>query len=120
MTKTSDPTRNERTFIPLVDITETDNAVTIEADMPGVGQDGVRVILENDTLSLWGEVSRDERSGYSLVGREYEVGNYHRTFFVSQAIDREAIEASMKDGVLHVTLMKAKQAGAKRITVKAA
>jgi HSP20 family protein len=103
-------TRQERMFLPAVDIHETDQAVVVEADMPGVAADGIDVTVENDTLTIHGRVAGEAPEGYQPAYSEYDTGDYHRTFALSNKIDAEAIEATMRNGVLTLTLPKVRPA----------
>ncbi len=112
-------TRECPCYIPRADIYETDDHIVIVADMPGATADSVEILLEKDILTISSNVDLPQYSGYSLVYREYEVGDYQRRFKLSDAIDRERIEALVKDGVLRLTLPKAVPAKAKKISVRA-
>ena len=113
-------TRTRRVFIPKVDIYETGEAVILLADMPGVNEDSVDITLEKNILTIKGFVNHEEEEGYGLAYGEYNVGNYERTFALSDEVDRNQIEAAMKDGVLELTLPKAEMARTRKIAVKAA
>jgi HSP20 family molecular chaperone IbpA len=112
-------TRTRRVFIPRVDIYETDDAVILLADMPGVNDDSVDITLEKNILTVTGYLA-NERENYGLAYREYREGDYERTFALSDEVDRNQIEATMKDGVLKLTLPKAEEMKARKITVKSA
>ncbi len=111
--------RETKAFLPSADILETDEAILLRLDMPGVTESDVAITLEKNVLSLRGVVSAEAPEGYSLSYREYETGDYERSFSVSDAIDQERIEASMQNGVLTLTLPKAAPAKTRRISVKA-
>lgn len=113
-------TRTRRVFIPKVDIYETGEAVILLADMPGVNEDSVDITLEKNILSIKGYVNLEGEEGYGLAYNEYTVGDYERTFALSDEVDRNEIEAAMKDGVLQLTLPKAEMAKTRKIAVKAA
>jgi len=106
------------TFIPQVDIYEDKNGITVLADMPGVGKDGVSIDLHEDQLTINGKVALAGNKE-TFLHKEYEVGNYFRQFTLSDAIDREKITAKMADGVLTLTLPKAEKAVPKKIEVTA-
>lgn len=110
-------TRSERVFTPAVDIYETDNDISLIADMPGVDKKSVDITLENNILTLEGHVTQEKPEGYELSYNEYQIGDYQRSFKVSDAIDRDKISASVKEGVLYVTLPKAEPAKARKIKV---
>jgi HSP20 family protein len=110
-------TRSERVFTPAVDIYEDDDTITLIADMPGVDKESVDITLENNVLMIEGHVQPDHPEGYELSYSEYQVGDYQRSFRISDAIDRDKIGAKVKDGVLYVTLPKAEPAKARKIKV---
>ncbi|WP_299029103.1 Hsp20/alpha crystallin family protein [uncultured Thermanaerothrix sp.] len=111
--------RARRILAPAVDIIETHDDILILADMPGVNQDNVEVTLEKNILTIRGTVQSHAPQGYNLDYAEYEGGDYERTFTLTEDIDREKIEALMKQGVLHLRLPKAGPARVRRIPVKA-
>jgi HSP20 family molecular chaperone IbpA len=112
-------TRECPCYIPRADIYETDEQIVVVADMPGATPDSVEILLEKDFLALSSNVDLPDYAGYTLVYGEYEVGDYQRRFKLSDAIDREQIEAVVRDGVLQLTLPKAAPAKAKKISVRA-
>lgn len=112
--------RNVKTFVPRVDIYETKEALFLIADMPGVDEKTVDVELEKNVLTISGRVENGKVKDYSLVFSEYEVGDYERTFTLSDEIDREKIKASVKQGVLRLELPKAEKVKPKKITINAA
>jgi len=113
-------TRPGAFFQPAVDIFETPEELTLVADMPGVPPDGVDIDLEGDELSIEGRVKAEGYEGLKPLYVEYGVGGYYRRFTLGEMIDREAIKAQLRNGVLVVKLPKAERARARRITVEAA
>lgn len=112
-------TEDTPTFLPRVDIIETEQQLEVTADMPGVDQDSVSVDLEGKVLTIRGKYRLEAPEGYSLVYQEYRSGSYERAFTVGEQIDREKIEATVRNGVLRLVLPKAKEAQPRRITVRA-
>jgi len=110
-------TRNVPVFIPAVDIYETEQELTLMADMPGVPIESVDINLEGEQLTIRGAVPQSDGVGRILL-KEYAVGDYYRQFTLSNDIDREKIQASMKDGVLKLVLPKAEAAKPRKIEVK--
>jgi HSP20 family molecular chaperone IbpA len=110
-------TRPGRTYVPNVEIRETDDALWLWADMPGVAQNSVDVRLENGVLSIEGEVQMDDYADLAPAYTEYNVGNFRRTFRLSTAIDAEHIEAKMNGGVLELHIPKAEEARPQRIPI---
>ncbi len=111
-------TRETVCFVPRMDIYERDGSIEVVADMPGVSEDAVDITLERDVLTIEGYVESEYPQRYGLTYAEYRVGDYQRRFTLPDQIDREEIDASMKDGVLRLHLPKAEPA-AKKIAVKA-
>ena len=105
-------------FLPPADICETNDAIVVMTEMPGVGTDGVDITLERRVLTIRGRSSANEHTGYQRVYNEYADGDYERVFTLSEAIDRDKIEATLRDGVLHLVLPKAEPARARKIELK--
>jgi HSP20 family molecular chaperone IbpA len=110
-------TRPGRTFVPHVDIRETADALWLWADTPGVDQSSIDVRLENGWLSIEGRVSAADYADLAPLYTEYNVGNFVRSFRISDAIDAERVRARMTDGVLELELPKAASARPRRIPV---
>ena len=119
-TNSVETTPSSKLFVPQVDILESENQILLIADLPGVDQENLDVTLEKNVLTLRGTVKPHGPEGYQLAYAEYEVGNFERAFTVSNDIDRQGIEAVVKDGVLRLTLPKAKHAVLQKIAVKTA
>lgn len=113
-------TRARKAYIPRADIYETGDDIFVVADMPGVDENSIDLTLEKNILTINGYVEPAEPENYSLAYAEYEVGDYQRSFTLSNQIDQEKIEASVKNGVLRLRLPKAGPAKARKIMVKAA
>jgi len=118
------PSRAERTssrptFLPAVDIYESEKDTVLVADMPGVDDKSVNIELEGGVLTVTGEVSDEKCEGHDLVYAEYRVGDYQRSFRLADTVDRDKIGASVKNGVLRIVLPKAEQALPKKIQVNA-
>ena len=111
-------TQRRPVFIPAVDIFENKEALVLIADMPGVTNDGVEIHLEDSELTIRGRVTEEEQN-LTPVYTEYRSGDYYRSFTLSNVIDQQKIEASMKDGVLKIFLPKAETAKPRQITVEA-
>ena len=106
-----------RSYVPNVEIRETDDSLWLWADMPGVEQGSVDVHLENGVLSIQGEVNMDDYADLAPAYTEYNVGNFKRSFRLSTVIDTEHIEAKMESGVLELQLPKAEEARPQRIPI---
>ncbi len=113
-----EPTKAEKQFVPAVDIFETDEAVTVIAEMPGVPKEKVEINLEEGRLTIKGSCLCDIGENETVLLKEYESGSYFRQFSVSEAIDQEKISATMTNGVLTLVLPKIAPAKPKRIEVR--
>jgi HSP20 family molecular chaperone IbpA len=112
-------TWSKRTYSPQVDILERKEDIVVIADMPGVDETSVDINLEKNVLSIYGRVEEEEFRGYSPAYTEYGIGDYERVFTLSDEIDREKIDASVKNGVLTIVLPKAEKMKSRKIAVKA-
>ncbi len=112
-------TRAGRFFLPEVDIEELNDSLKLFADMPGVKQSDVEVTLDKGTLTIVGTVSTEVYQKLTPLYTEYNVGNYFRQFELNEDIDAQRINASMRDGVLELTLPKSERARPQRIEVNA-
>jgi HSP20 family molecular chaperone IbpA len=110
----------QRTFSPRVDIYESNDNVVLLAEMPGVSETGIEITLEKNDLTIRGEFQHIELEGYRAAHIEYPTGNFERTFKLSDEVDRDNIEATIKNGLLTLVLPKAEIAKAKKIAVKSA
>ncbi|HSG16614.1 MAG TPA: Hsp20/alpha crystallin family protein [Anaerolineae bacterium] len=112
-------TRASRVYVPRVDIYSEEEGVTIVADMPGVDENNVDILLEKDVLTISGFVTSEEPEGFDLSYNEYGVGDFRRSFTLMEEIARDKIEASISNGVLRVYLPKAPESQARKIAVQA-
>lgn len=115
----AEQTKPGRFFTPDVDIFETDRALTLLADMPGVTPEHLTLDLRDDTLTITGEVTPEKQTTEKLLLFEYDTGTYYRQFSLSQIINKDKIDAQLKDGVLRLTLPKVEKAAPRKITVNA-
>ncbi len=115
----AEPTKPGKTFLPAVDIFETDTQITVIADIPGVRADDLDIDLRENVLTLAGEVHPRESAEEQGVMREYDTGTYFRRFTLSEVIDQTGIDAKLEDGVLRLSLPKVAKAKPRKITVKA-
>jgi len=111
-------TRTMRTYMPAVDIYELDDTVVLLADMPGVSEESIDVTLEKHVLTIRGQVELQETEESEPTYVEYYVGDYERTFALSDEVDRNKIEATIKNGVLRLVMPKADEAKTRKITVR--
>jgi len=118
-TEDTERTRDVRCFVPRSDIYELEDQIVIVADVPGAAEESIQVTVEKNVLTINAFVDQVAPEGYSLSFAEYEVGDYSRSFRLSNEIDREKIEATVRDGVLRLYLPKAGEVRARKISVKA-
>jgi len=112
-------TRRRNVFVPNTDIYEDTENLYLVADMPGVDVNHVDITLEKNVLTISGTVEEASPVGHEIAYREYPVGDYQRAFTISNEIDRNAIKAKVRDGVLELTLPKAETVKPRQITVQA-
>jgi HSP20 family protein len=111
--------RTSRPWSPPVDIMESENELTVKADLPDVRLSDIDVRVENQTLSIKGERRFEENStgkGYHRIERSY--GSFMRSFAVPNSVDTEKVSADYKDGVLTVSLPKKEAAKARQVKVE--
>jgi len=113
----SEKTVPGRFYVPCADIYETDEALIVALEMPGVNREAVDVAMENSTLRVEGKISFSNYEGLEPIYTEYNIGHYARSFVMSDTVDRERIAAKLEDGVLTLTLPKTASARARRIAV---
>ncbi|GKT08688.1 Hsp20/alpha crystallin family protein [Desulforhabdus sp. TSK] len=118
MKSPAEGTRDVPMYIPAVDIYESEDALVLVADMPGVGSDNVSIEIRDNQLTLRGTIQLEPGDKERLLLQEYGVGDYFREFALGRTIDQAKIEASMKDGVLTLTMPKADIVKPRKITVK--
>jgi HSP20 family protein len=119
MTVPAEQMRPGPTFLPAVDIFESEREITLLADMPGVMAKELSIDLRESVLTIEGHVEPPESPSETDLLREYRTGNYFRQFTLSELIDQAKIEAEMKDGVLRLRLPKVEEAKPRKIAVKA-
>jgi HSP20 family molecular chaperone IbpA len=111
-------TRPGRTFVPKVDIVETDQGLRLWADLPGVDEKSLDVSFVDGVLTIDGRVAAEEYAELRPIYTEYNVGNFVRKFTLPTDIDPTAIKASLVDGVLELELPKAEHAKPRRIEIQ--
>jgi HSP20 family protein len=107
-----------RTWAPPVDIYETDDALILKAELPGVSKDDVSIEIHQNTLILRGQRKHEaevKEEHYHRVERAY--GTFQRSFTLPTLVDQEHVQATYKDGVLELRLPKSEAAKPKRIAI---
>lgn len=112
-------TRTRRVYTPAVDIIERKNDIIVITDMPGVDEKSVDITIEKNVLTISGTVDTQNPENRTMYVNEYGTGDYQRVFTLADAVDREKIQASVKNGTLKIILPKAEALKTRKITVKA-
>jgi HSP20 family molecular chaperone IbpA len=106
-------------FTPEVDIFETEKAITLLADIPGVNPEKLNIDLRDNILTITGDVDRPEGTDEEVLVMEYETGRYYRQFTLSEVIDQAKIDAKLNLGVLRLRLPKVAKATPRKIAITA-
>lgn len=106
-----------RFFVPVTDVYETGDGLTLVLEMPGVGRENLDVSLEDGVLRVEGRLDFSGYAGMEPVYTEYNVGHYARAFSLSDKIDQDNINARLEDGVLTLTLPRSAAAQPRRIEI---
>jgi HSP20 family molecular chaperone IbpA len=105
-------------YSPYTDIYETNDAVVVAMEVPGVERSSIDIRLDKGVLTVTGNVDPNRYQDLTPIYSEYNVGNFVRSFTLSTKIASDAISAGVADGVLTVRLPKAKEALARRIEIQ--
>jgi HSP20 family protein len=97
-----------RYYVPQTDIFENDDALVVVMEVPGVAKKDLDINLENDTVQIEAHIDQSNYEGLEPLYAEYNIGHFARTFALSDKIDRDGITAELDNGVLTLTLKKAK------------
>lgn len=115
----AEQTRSGHFFRPNVDIVELRDELLVLADMPGLASDLIDISFEDGTLTIHGRVPPRQQANQRFVAQEYGIGDFYRTFRVSEEIDASRISAEYGDGVLTLHLPKSEASKPRRIAVQA-
>jgi HSP20 family protein len=116
--KKQEDTIPARVFLPTADIYETDDALNVVLEMPGVEKNSVDIRVEDGVLKIDGRLDFSKYQGLQPLYTEYNVGHYSRSFRLPSRIDQNKIAAELKDGVLSLALPKVEEAKPRTIQVK--
>ena len=116
--KGQEATRPTRAFMPNADVFETDDALAVILEMPGVDRENISISVENGVLTVEGTINFGKYEGLQPVYSEYNVGPFRRSFRISSRIDQNNINAEMSDGVITLVLPKVEEAKPRRIEVR--
>ena len=106
-----------RYFVPTTDIFETEDALTVVMEVPGVNKEALDISVENQVLKIEAKIDPSKYDGMEPLYTEYNVGHFARSFTLSNKIDQQQISAKLEDGILTLTLKKAKEAIPRKISI---
>src|SRR5579863_1588611 len=106
-----------RYFVPNTDIYETEDALVVVMEIPGVQKKDLEVQIEDDVVKVEGRIDFSNYDRLDPLYTEYNVGHFARAFSLSSKIDRQQIGAQLDEGVLTLTLKKSAEAMPRRIDV---
>jgi HSP20 family protein len=112
-----EPTAPVRVFVPVTDIYETEDGLTVIMEMPGVDKANVEIDVKEGVLTIQGRIDFTRYEELQPVYTEYNIGHYRRSFSISNKIDQEKITAEMTEGVLKLTLPKVHEVKPRKIAV---
>ncbi len=107
-----------RSWVPPVDVQETEDGYKLQAELPGLTKDDVQITLENNVLRLSGErkLEKDvQKEGYHRIERTY--GSFARSFALPHQVNGEGVQAAFENGVLTITVPKAETAKSRKIAI---
>lgn len=104
-------------FNPPIDIYETPEGLVLYADLPGVTAEGLDLQVQDSRLTLFGRVQQRDPVARQILHQEYQVGDFLRSFILSDEVDHDRIQAKLTNGVLRVELPRAPRAKPRRIEV---
>ena len=105
-------------FTPPIDIYEADEGLVLQADVPGVSVETLELQVQDNKLTIFGRVASNIPDNARAVHEEYQVGDFLRSYILSDEVDHDRITANLNNGVLKVVLPRAPQAEPRRIEVK--
>lgn len=113
--------RGGRSYVPAVDIVESEQELLVLADVPGARAEDIDVNFENGVLTLHASVEpRETEPGRRSILREYGVGDFHRSFQIGDTVDAGKISAEVSHGVLTLHLPKTEAVKPRKISVRGA
>ena len=103
-----------------VDVSETEQAYTLRAEIPGVRKDDISITIDGDQVAISAEVKNEKeaKDGERVLRTERYYGKVHRAFQLAQSVDENTAVAKYQDGILELTLPKKAAVSAKRISIQ--
>lgn len=105
--------------IPAVDVAETDTAYQVKAELPGIRKEDLDVTVDDGVLTIKAEHNdnQEQTENGQLIRQERSYGKFVRSLRLGANVDKETITAEYRDGVLHITLPKAKEVQRRKVEV---
>ena len=104
--------------VPSVDITDEVDHIRIKADMPGVPKENVDIQIDDDVLEINANMDQsEERTDGNYIRRERRTSSFQRRFVLPDTVDKDAIKANMRDGVLSITIPKVEPQQPKKVSI---
>ncbi len=112
--------RDSGAAMPRLDMSETEQAYEIQADMPGVDKEDLKVAIDHQRVMIEGECRKanERREGENVVYSERSARKFMRSFTLPTEVDDTAAQAKLENGVLHLTLPKKQGSEARRLTIQ--
>ena len=110
----------EGTVSPRLNVSETDKAFEVQAELPGVKKEDVKVAVEHQRVTIEGETKREQeqREGENVLYTERSASKFVRSFMLPVEVDEASAEARMENGILTLTLPKKQGSEATRISIQ--
>ena len=105
------------TWVPPVDVAETQDRIVVRAEVPGMKQEDIAIEFENGLLTIRGDRKLEKHEGVTWHRVERIYGNFSRSFTLPRSVDPEKITASYRDGILEVEVPKREEAKPKHIKI---
>jgi len=118
VTRDTQPSRNESSLIPPVDVVEDSSGITLYADLPGVSKDKLSLNVEADTLTIEGDMGLATPEGMDATYAEVGLARFRRVFSLSRDLDTSKVSAELAQGVLRLRIPKAEHAQPRKIEVR--
>lgn len=110
----------EGTTTPRLTVNETEKTYEIQAELPGVKKEDVKVAIDHDRVTIEGEcrTANEQREGQNVVYSERSARKFMRSFMLPAEVDDTTAQARLEDGVLHLSLPKKQGSEARRLTIQ--
>jgi HSP20 family protein len=110
--------RNTAALVPAVDVTESEDRYLVAVEAPGISKDDVEVELHDGVLTVRGEKKSERGSSDTARWTERIFGSFSRSFALPPDVDSERVDASFRDGVLHIKIEKRPEAKPRTVVIK--